>query len=265
MKLNKILLTAALSLLAASGLMAKDKAKKEEIPGVAAQPTSFFYTGKPYDADLGGYVFAARNYDVQTSRWTSADPSGFPDGANNRLYVSNNPLSLFDDLGLTGKSIAWVFVWSAAPGSGSNTFTPTQQSNAFQAGLTAVNNNMNSADSASGSTTNYLSDGDTCNSALIIARSASDITSAANSYGKIVLFTHGFYNINTYTINVTGMDSVPTGGVTPQSALGGASNIYYATCCNAYSPNPSGSFSGSASTGSLITAAQNISKNYLME
>ena len=28
---------------------------KDKIPGVAEQPTSYFYTGKPYDKDLGGY------------------------------------------------------------------------------------------------------------------------------------------------------------------------------------------------------------------
>jgi len=86
MELNKTLLIAALSLFAASGLMAKPKAQ-EEIPGVAAQPAEFFYTGKPYDKDLGAYLFNYRNLDAQTSRWTSADPSGFPDGANNRFYA----------------------------------------------------------------------------------------------------------------------------------------------------------------------------------
>ena len=87
MKLNKTLLIAALSLFAVSGLMAKDKPKKEEIPGVAPQPAEFFYTGKPYDKDLGAYTFNYRNYDPSTARWTSADPSGFPDGANNRIYA----------------------------------------------------------------------------------------------------------------------------------------------------------------------------------
>ena len=86
MKLNKTLLIAALSLLAATGLMAKHQTK-DEIPGVAAQPASYFYTGKPYDADLGNYVFASRNYDPSMSRWTSNDPSGFPDGANNNVYA----------------------------------------------------------------------------------------------------------------------------------------------------------------------------------
>ena len=98
MKLNKTLLIGALSLFAASGLMAKPKAK-EEIPGVAAQPASFFYTGKPYDADLGNYVFAVRNFDPQIGRWTSADPSGFPDGVNNMIYVNNAATTSLDRFG----------------------------------------------------------------------------------------------------------------------------------------------------------------------
>lgn len=88
MKINKSLLIAAISLLSVSGLMAKQQPKKDEIPGVSAQPTEFFYTGKPYDADLGAYTFKNRNYDPHIKRWTSADPSGFPDGANNQIYVS---------------------------------------------------------------------------------------------------------------------------------------------------------------------------------
>ena len=70
-------------------------AQAENIPGVAEQPASYFYTGKPYDADLGAYVFNARNYNPEINRWTSADPSGFPDGANANIYVPS-PLSECD-------------------------------------------------------------------------------------------------------------------------------------------------------------------------
>ena len=107
MKLNKTLLIAALSLLAASGLMAKENTKKEEIPGVAAQPSSFFYTGKPYDADLGAYTFNYRNYDPQTTRWTTTDPSGFPDGANNFIYVNNRICDAVDPEGL--RTELWTY------------------------------------------------------------------------------------------------------------------------------------------------------------
>jgi RHS repeat-associated protein len=58
------------------------------------------YTGKPYDADIGAYVFPFRNYRSDEARWMSADPSGFPDGVNARLYVPN-PFTQVDRLGLT--------------------------------------------------------------------------------------------------------------------------------------------------------------------
>jgi RHS repeat-associated protein len=45
------------------------------------------FTGKPYDADLGAYVFPFRNYRPELARWTSADPAGFPDGPNGHFYA----------------------------------------------------------------------------------------------------------------------------------------------------------------------------------
>ncbi len=50
-------------------------------------PENIRYTGKPYSKALGAYVFNAREDDPQMSRWTTADPSGFPDGANNKKYA----------------------------------------------------------------------------------------------------------------------------------------------------------------------------------
>jgi RHS repeat-associated protein len=43
-----------------------------------------FYTGKPYVPDAGGYIFKYRTYSPESAHWNSADPSGFPDGANNQ-------------------------------------------------------------------------------------------------------------------------------------------------------------------------------------
>jgi RHS repeat-associated protein len=57
------------------------------------------FTGKPYDEDLGAYVFPFRNYRADEARWMSADPSGFPDGVNGRFYIGN-PFSTIDALGL---------------------------------------------------------------------------------------------------------------------------------------------------------------------
>ena len=57
------------------------------------------FTGKPYDADMGAYVFPFRNYRSDEARWMSADPSGFPNGNNACKYapIANNEL---DPLGL---------------------------------------------------------------------------------------------------------------------------------------------------------------------
>jgi RHS repeat-associated protein len=57
------------------------------------------YTGKPYDTDLGAYVFPFRNYRPEEGRWMSADPSGFPDGLNNNTST-RCPLTEIDPLGL---------------------------------------------------------------------------------------------------------------------------------------------------------------------
>ena len=57
------------------------------------------FTGKPYDADMGAYVFPFRNYRSDEARWMSADPSGFPDGSNQNVYCGN-PLLNMDSLGL---------------------------------------------------------------------------------------------------------------------------------------------------------------------
>jgi RHS repeat-associated protein len=47
-----------------------------------------FYTGKPYNVELGAYVFKFRNYNPEMLRWTTVDPSGFPDGVNNYVYAA---------------------------------------------------------------------------------------------------------------------------------------------------------------------------------
>jgi len=68
-------------------------------------PVAGFYTGKPYLAESGSYAFKYREYNPETARWTTIDPSGFPDGANNRVYVPN-PTSEFDSL---GKQVSMVY------------------------------------------------------------------------------------------------------------------------------------------------------------
>ncbi|MCK9588013.1 MAG: hypothetical protein M0Q93_01460 [Terrimicrobiaceae bacterium] len=75
-------------------------AKQDSLPGLGVQPTEYFYTGKPYDSDTGSYTFKYRNYDPELNRWTTKDPSGFPNGANNWNYANNMVMTHIDSLGL---------------------------------------------------------------------------------------------------------------------------------------------------------------------
>jgi RHS repeat-associated protein len=68
-------------------------------------PVAGFYTGKPYLAESGSYAFKYREYNPETTRWTTVDPSGFPDGANNRLYAAS-PTSEFDPTGFSVQNLA---------------------------------------------------------------------------------------------------------------------------------------------------------------
>lgn len=72
---------------------------QDGLPGMGVQPVEYFYTGKPYDADSESYTFRYRNYDPELNRWTTVDPSGFPDGVNNQYYAPN-PLVELDWQGL---------------------------------------------------------------------------------------------------------------------------------------------------------------------
>ena len=64
------------------------------------------FTGKAFLKELGEFVFQHRNYSAETLRWTVTDPSGFPDGKNNFLYVHGDPLTSFDSRGLDTN---WIF------------------------------------------------------------------------------------------------------------------------------------------------------------
>ena len=66
-----------------------------------------FYTGKPYVASTGGYAFKYRSYNPELARWTSEDPSGFPDGANNSFYAPV-PTSQIDLNGLSAGDLSIV-------------------------------------------------------------------------------------------------------------------------------------------------------------
>ena len=99
----------------------RETAAKTAPKSVAAKATTpAFFTGKPYDAASGNYVFKYRNYNPGLARWTSADPSGFPDGANNVAYVSNNPNGVLDDTGLAQVMVSF---WKIITETFSATFT----------------------------------------------------------------------------------------------------------------------------------------------
>ena len=83
--------------------------------GNSATSTSAFYTGKPYVEETGSYAFNFRQYDPKLSRWTSADPSGFPNGTNNHRYTTR-PTQELDALGLF---LSGTFYSTAKYGAGS--------------------------------------------------------------------------------------------------------------------------------------------------
>jgi RHS repeat-associated protein len=105
------------------------------------------FTGKPYDNDMGAHVFPFRNYRSDSGRWTSADPSGFPDGVNNSYYAPiDAPFSSVDPLGL------------AIVQHTGNQWSPTLSTNSI---ISAFNNALNNAlptyTSIQGITAAYLS------------------------------------------------------------------------------------------------------------
>lgn len=63
------------------------------------------FTGKVFVKELGGYSFLHRLFAPEVSRWTTSDPSGFPEGTNNSLYVKSDPCGDVDPLGLVGAGV----------------------------------------------------------------------------------------------------------------------------------------------------------------
>ena len=81
-----------------------------------ASEEAAFYTGKPYLASFGEYAFKYRSYSPELARWTSEDPSGFPDGANLASYAPT-PTHALDLMGLSSVTVTGIPVSSS---SGSN-------------------------------------------------------------------------------------------------------------------------------------------------
>jgi RHS repeat-associated protein len=86
---------------------ARAEAQQASRPSTLDSSTPF-YTGKPYLAESRSYAFKYRQYSPEMGRWTTVDPSGFPDGANNRVYASV-PTSGLDPNGLSSWD-SWDFL-----------------------------------------------------------------------------------------------------------------------------------------------------------
>lgn len=224
----------------------------DPLPGAAAQPASYFYTGKPYDDDIGGYVFRYRNYNPAAGRWLTTDPSGYPDGAHNIQYAGNSPLSIFDDSGLSNKKVAWVY-WTPAGFAGNPV-------GLFNINLTNSIKFMNNADSAAGSATHYLDDGDTLKDTVISVNTVAQINALFATYTRIALFAHGGYDGGVYS----------WGAITPPYNTtadfgANASNIWYGTCSNAFSPNPTTNAQGIDTVGNFVQSVKAKTQDYLRE
>jgi RHS repeat-associated protein len=91
-----------------------EKASEATSQGYAAEESAF-YTGRPYLASSGGYAFKYRNYNPELARWTSEDPSGFPDGANGNVYAPK-PTSEIDFQGLASQTVTISLPWTSSLG-----------------------------------------------------------------------------------------------------------------------------------------------------
>jgi RHS repeat-associated protein len=60
----------------------------------------WMWTGQRHDATTGTYHFWARTFSPNLGRWVQRDPLSYIDGLNMREYVSGNPTSWTDPLGL---------------------------------------------------------------------------------------------------------------------------------------------------------------------
>lgn len=91
--------------------LAKWRAEKGKVVVAESHSTlkngDAFFTGKPFVEETGSYAFKFRQYDPELSRWTTSDPSGFPDGANSHMY-GKSPVSGLDPNGLAWSPIDYV-------------------------------------------------------------------------------------------------------------------------------------------------------------
>ncbi|MCM8541265.1 MAG: hypothetical protein NE328_13405 [Lentisphaeraceae bacterium] len=65
------------------------------------------FSTKERDFSTGLDYFGFRYYDAVLGKFTTRDPSGYPDGPNNYLYCNNNPINCIDPLGLAEQMAAF--------------------------------------------------------------------------------------------------------------------------------------------------------------
>ena len=68
--------------------------------GFGGSTNDLLFSTKERDFSTGLDYFGFRYYDPILGKFTTRDPSGYPDGPNNYLYVNNNPINSIDPLGL---------------------------------------------------------------------------------------------------------------------------------------------------------------------
>ncbi len=91
-----------------------EKSAEATDQGYAIEETAF-YTGRPYVRSSEGYAFKYRNFNPELARWTSEDPSGFPDGPNSNVYAPS-PTTEIDFQGLASQSVVISLPWTSTTG-----------------------------------------------------------------------------------------------------------------------------------------------------
>jgi len=137
-----------------------------------------------------------------------ADPSGFPDSANNWRY-SNSPTFEFDALGLTNKHVALIYGWYDPTNQASwttsiGTIWHDSDYHNYVHDLNDVwNTKMQTADQKSESNTHYLDDGDTMDFGSITDWCQ---LGAWASYDKVFVVAHGSITVNEHFVDGVGMN-----------------------------------------------------------
>jgi RHS repeat-associated protein len=93
----------------------------------------FGFVGGLYDSDTGLVRFGVRDYDAETGRWTTKDPSGFAGGANLYRYASGDPVNVVD---VNGRNP--VAFWSAVVFAFGSVFLADTMEEAVKAGVVNI-------------------------------------------------------------------------------------------------------------------------------